>query len=208
MGKKKKSKYKVNTKNFNDFTIKSMNIFVLDEDPVLAAIYQCDKHVVKMIVESAQMLCTAHRVLDGIATKKLSQSGKTQIKYWDLSNKSIQDEEIYYKAVHINHPCSVWVRNSKENYLWLYKHFISLCDEYKHRYKKTHKTDSILREILNTSPSNIPDIRLTEFALAMNAHPECIIPDNTVQSYREYYIIKQTQFKMTWTNREIPHWFK
>ena len=61
-----------------------MNIFVLDEDPTIAAQMQCDKHVVKMIVESAQMLSTAHRMLDGKMIMKPSKSGKRMVKYYDL----------------------------------------------------------------------------------------------------------------------------
>ena len=71
-----------------------MNIFVLDQDTTQAAQLQCDKHVVKMIVESAQMLSTAHRVLDGILTKRPSKSGKTIVKYYELDD--YEAELIYY----------------------------------------------------------------------------------------------------------------
>ena len=64
-----------------------MNLFILDQDPVVAAQLQCDKHVVKMIVESAQMLSTAHRMLDGSFTRRKSKSGKTMSKYWKLPDE-------------------------------------------------------------------------------------------------------------------------
>ena len=122
-----------------------MNIFVLDNDPVKAAQLQCDKHVVKMIVESAQMLSTTHRMLDGKELKRPSKSGRTMVKYYELPDER---EDILYKAVHFNHPCTVWSRESCCNYSWHYEHFIALCDEYKYRYGKTHSTDSKLRDIL------------------------------------------------------------
>ncbi len=58
-----------------------MNIFVLDEDPVISAQMMCDKHIPKMIVEAAQMLSTAHRMLDGYMEKRPSKSGKRMVKY-------------------------------------------------------------------------------------------------------------------------------
>jgi len=75
-----------------------MNLFVLNKDPVKAAQLQCDKHVVKMIVESAQMLSTAHRMLDGTLERRASKSGKTTVKYWTMPDER---ENIFYKAVHM-----------------------------------------------------------------------------------------------------------
>ena len=82
-----------------------MNIFYLDEDPVLAAQMHCDKHVVKMILESAQLLSTAHLLIDG---------------------DELADERGLYKATHKNHPSSKWVRDSSENYEWLWNLFDQL----------------------------------------------------------------------------------
>ena len=84
-----------------------MNLFILNVDPIVAAQDQCDKHVVKMIVESAQMLSTVHRMLDGTETEKRSVSGKTMTKYYELSDDR---EDILYKACHFNHPCTIWTR--------------------------------------------------------------------------------------------------
>ena len=92
-----------------------MNIFILDHNPKIAAQSQCDKHVVKMIVESAQMLSTAHRMLDGVETKRPSVSGKTMIKYYELENPEM--ELMLYKAVHHKHPCTVWTMESVYNYV-------------------------------------------------------------------------------------------
>ena len=100
-----------------------MNIFVLDENPVVAANYACDKHVVKMILESAQMLCAAHP--DGNAP---------------------------YKRSFYNHPCTKWVRASTENYDWLIEHAMALCAEYTRRYGKVHKTQRVIEWCENNRP--------------------------------------------------------
>ena len=185
-----------------------MNIFILDECPIVSAQMQCDKHVVKMIVESAQMLSTAHRMLDGKLMLKPSKSGKRMVKYWCLFEGAddLEAEILYYKAVHTGHPCTVCTTLSSANYRWHYKHFIALCDEYTYRYGKTHKTDSLLRSALWALPRNIKNGPLTPFALAMGSNPECMFSD-AVKSYQSYYKTKQDRFKMVWTNRNIPQWF-
>ena len=86
-----------------------MNIFYLDKDPKKCAEMHCDKHVVKMILEYAQLLSTAHRVLDG--------------NEW-------ADHVGLYKATHKNHPSAIWARESAGNYFWLNKLFQELCKEY------------------------------------------------------------------------------
>ena len=186
-----------------------MNIFVLDNDPVIAAQQQCDKHVVKMIVESAQMLSAAHRMLDGKLISKPSISGKQMVKYYDLFEGSddLEAENLYYKAVHFNHPCSVWSRETDSNYMWHWEHFSALCDEYTHRYGKIHKTDSLLRYPLRSLPRNIDKGELTPFPLAMGSNPECMFPEDPVKSYRLFYQTKQERFDMVWTSREAPNWF-
>jgi hypothetical protein len=181
-----------------------MNIFVVDTDPVIAAQSLCNSHVVKMIVESAQMLSTAHRMLDGKLTRRPSKSGKTLSKYWVLDDKR---ENVLYKAVHMGHPCTVWTTQSNNNYNWHYCHFIALCEEYRHRYGKTHATETKLAGILSTPPKNIPIGTLTSQPLAMGSNPECINKSDIVESYRNFYQTKQTRFKMVWTKREIPEWF-
>jgi len=107
-----------------------MNIFYLDKSPVLSARYQCDKHVVKMILESAQLLCTAHRVLDYTLTSEHDSKG-------------------LYKSTHKNHPSAIWARSGYEQYSWLYHHFIALGNEYEYRYHKKHLTIIKLKEPLS-----------------------------------------------------------
>lgn len=180
-----------------------MNIFALSNSPKQAAYWQCDKHVVKMILESAQMLSTAHRMLDGELLQRLSPAGRKE-RLYRLSDAR---EHRLYKAVHYNHPCTVWTRETRENYLWLWEHYFFLCKEYTRRYHKTHKSSELL-EILKTPPKNIPDGKLTPFALAMKANPECIIESDPVQSYRNYYKTKKSVFSMTWKDCDPPDWFE
>lgn len=180
-----------------------MNIFTLDNDPVKAAQLQCDKHVVKMIVESAQMLSTAHRMLDGILRTEQTKNNR-KVKRWYLNDNR---EDVMYKAVHMNHPSTVWTRETRGNYDWHYAHFVGLCDEYTYRYGKVHATDKLLRGALMKAPQNITNASITQFALAMKAQPQCIHPEDPVRSYREFYQTKQDRFKMVWTSRPIPEWF-
>ena len=180
-----------------------MNVFVLDKDPVVAAQLQCDKHVVKMIVESAQMLSTAHRMLDGEMIETRTKTGRKG-RHYKLEGEL---ENVLYKAVHYHHPCTVWTMKSNNNYNWHYVHFCALCDEYKYRYGKTHMTDTKLRDVLSTPPRNIPIGYLTQQPLAMQSNPECMFED-VVKSYRAFYQTKQKRFKMAWTKREIPDWFQ
>lgn len=160
-----------------------MNIFKVDNDPVIAAQSLCNSHVIKMLLETAQLLSTAHRVLD----------------------KDVP--EVMYKSTHQNHPSAIWCRESIENYNWLYRHFVGLCDEYTYRYKKVHKTDTKLRDVLKNAPKNIPQIPMTKFRLAMSNNPECIVVGDDVQSYRNYYKTKKDKFSMKWTIRDVPEWF-
>lgn len=181
-----------------------MNIFVLDTDPRVAAQLQCDKHVVKMIVESAQMLSTAHRMLDGALSLEANASGR-RIKRWRLADT--EQDALLYKAVHMNHPCTVWTRETAGNYDWHYAHFVALCNEYTYRYGKIHATETLLRTALMTRPMNIDPRGPTQFALAMKAQPQCMHSDDSVRSYREFYRTKKERFSMVWSNREVPTWF-
>lgn len=180
-----------------------MNIFILDNDPVIAAQMQCDKHVVKMIVESAQMLSTVHRMVDGTMERRPSKSG-SMLQYWKLPDER---EDLLYKACHFNHPSTVWTRESSLNYRWHYDHFVALCKEYTYRYEKIHATETKLSYALSNLPNKIQVTNFkTPFKLAMAQFPECIV-ENPVESYRNFYQTKQARFKMAWTKRPIPEWF-
>lgn len=152
-----------------------MNIFFLDKDPKKCAVLHNDKHVVKMILETAQLLCGAH---------------------WTTGS------EAPYKLSHANHPCSKWVREDLNNYLWLCQLGLNLCWEYHHRYGKTHKSYEIIIWCCDNHP-NIPDNRFTSPALAMP--DEYKVANNPVLSYRNYYVNTKKHFSK-WTKRNVPEW--
>jgi hypothetical protein len=183
-----------------------MNIFVLHEQPVRAAQMVCDKHSSKMVLESGQMLSTAHRMLDGNLEYRMSLSGKRKVKYFLHPNSNM--ETILYKAVHFHHPCTVWTMQSKANYDWHYKHFVGLADEFEYRYGKKHLTINKLKDILQHAPENIPtDIGLTEFPQAMNHYPDCKVRGNAVEAYRNYYHAAK-HFAKWEKGRTAPEWWQ
>ena len=187
-----------------------MNIFVLHDDPVIAAQMQCDAHVVKMTLESMQMLSTCHRMLDGKLTTRPSVSGKRMVKYYDLYEGSddLEAELLYMRAVHFEHPCNQWLRRSEGNYRWMWEHTKALCNEYTYRYGKTHKNEMPLLWGLQSTPRNIPKGGMTPFELAFRDYPECLALKDPVKAYRAFYETKQHRFKMVWTKRKKPRWFK
>jgi hypothetical protein len=183
-----------------------MNIFALSDCPVESAQLQCDKHVGgKMATESAQMLSTSHRMIDGIALPRLTKSGLPSKRMY-YTHPVLDD--ILYKSVHENHPCTIWTNTTDSNYIWHYKHFMALCKEYTYRYGKIHACETKFREVLSSPPKNIPKGPLTKHLLAMKINPECMFPEDPVKSYRLFYQTKQERFKMTWSKRPIPEWFK
>jgi hypothetical protein len=155
-----------------------VNIFYLDRDPVVAAKAMTNKHVVKMILESAQLLSTAHRVLDGTPTTQYSKSGARLLRY-------SHPNDLLYKSTHINHPSAIWVRTSSSNYGWLYNHFVALCQEYTSRYGKVHATELRLRAFLATPPTALTSTKHTLMPCAMP--DEYVIKGDPVRSYRDYY---------------------
>lgn len=178
-----------------------MNIFVLSLIPYVAAMYHCDKHVVKMILEYAQLLSTAHRLLDGYQVIELTDKGR-KMKRWKLDDSNM--ESVLYKSTHINHPCVKWLIKSNNNYMWLYELFTHLCDRYTHIYGKIHSTDTKLRILLNTIPKNIPNKPITPFPQAM---PEDYkVQDDPVTAYRIYYCYDKINFA-TWKISNKPWWF-
>lgn len=183
-----------------------MNIFYLDKDPIKAAEMSCDKHVCKMIVESAQMLSTAHRLLDGKEYTEKTAIGRNIKRY---RHPDIQKDNILYKASHQKHPSTIWVMQSTYNYYWLYRHMMALHSQFLLRYNKSvdHLTIQKLGNILKTPPKNIPLNKIgTDPTPAMP--DECKIPGDVVGSYRKYYIMKKREFA-TWRKPAvIPEWYK
>lgn len=159
-----------------------MNIFYLDKDPKLAVEGMIDKHVVKMVLESAQLLCTCHRILDGEHGYKVSAAGR-RLQTWTHPDPKM--EEQLYKSQHFNHPCSLWLRESVENYKWLYEHFKALSEEYTKRYKKVHLSWTKLGNLLATPPKNAPLAPFSEPPQAML--PEYKVEGDSVKAYHNYY---------------------
>jgi hypothetical protein len=175
-----------------------MNIFYLHHDVVKCAEMHNDKHTVKMILEYAQLLSTAHRVLDGDIVIGKSKTGRKQTRY-----VLPRDDSILYSATHINHPSSVWVRQSDKNYDWLFGLFQALMTEYTHRYGKIHAT-SRLEMHLAKLPKNIPQKPFTEPTPAM---PDDVkVPGDSIASYRRYYIQNKPHLA-NWKKRPVPEWY-
>lgn len=136
-----------------------MNIFILDRNTIKCAESHNNRHVVKMIVEYSQLLCSAH---------------------W------VSGSEAPYKLSHKNHPCTIWTRTCIENYLYLCDLAHDLAKEYTYRYGKRHKSQDIIEWCMINLP-NIPENGdLTPFVLAM---PDECKTDDAVESYRNYYIM-------------------
>lgn len=154
-----------------------MNIFILDNDPVKAAQMYCNRHILKMIIELAQLLSAAHHAHDTKFVDKV------------------------YKKTHWNHPCTKWVRQTSANYDWAYKHFIELLNQYTLRYGKIHATSRLV-EYLQYNPNKLSN--LTPFAQAM---PDKYKNKNPVKAYRNYYNGEKLHFakwkvvnKPNWVN--------
>jgi hypothetical protein len=176
-----------------------MNIFYLDKECDTNAEYHVDKHVVKMPVEYCQMLSTAHRVLDGKAVITKSDTGRKKTE-WHLDDETLNKE--LYKATHINHPCAVWVRQSSENYRYLFTLLCSLLSEYTLRYNKVHACDKKLAYLFK-HPENIQcDLDFIEPPKCM---PEDCQVDSVVESYRNFYK-KYKSHILNWKHGEIPEW--
>jgi hypothetical protein len=184
-----------------------MNIFYLDNDPKVCAEMHNDKHCIKMILEYAQLLSTAHRVLDGTQSVGLSETGRKQTRYVLPDSR----ESVLYSATHINHPSAIWCRQSYANYVWLSKLLTELCKEYTYRYGKVHKVEaSGLEEELMYPPMNIP--AHSPFTEPTPAMPDEVkVANDSIASYHNYYISNK-QHLASWqgkiNSRPVPNWFQ
>ena len=152
-----------------------------------------------MILEYAQLLSTAHRVLDGSMSVGLSETGRKRVSY-DLPDSR---ELSLYRATHINHPSAVWVRKSSNNYAWLYTMWKYLLDEYTVRYGKIHAAARLIGPLFD-APKNIP---IGEFTQPTPAMPdEYKVAGDSIQSYHNYYVGSKHEMSR-WTNSYMPQWF-
>ena len=159
-----------------------------------------------MVLEYAQLLSTAHRVLDGVLTTGLSESGRKRQLYV-LQNGL---DKILYSATHVNHPSAVWCRQSAANYMWLAELLEECCKEYTYRYGKIHKVEAsdLMQTLKNIFPKNIPEGPFTEPTPAMPT--ELIIPGDSITSYHNYYINNKTHlasWKGKVNSRKQPEWY-
>ncbi len=157
-----------------------MNIFLLSLNPRICAIMHCDAHVRKMILEYAQMLCSAHHICGKYKNPNL------------------------YRVAFKNNPCTVWARATSGNYLWLYNLFINLCKEYTFRFGKIHSSQKRLEHCLSFIPVYIPNGNITKLHQAM---PERCKHPRDIQAYHNYYNMEKTYFAK-WTVANVPHWYK
>lgn len=176
-----------------------MNIFFVDFNPETAARCLVDKHVVKMVLESAQLLSTAHRVLDGQEKTEKSDTGRN-VKRFVLNDSR---DSILYQATHINHPSAIWCRQSKENYKWLLMHFFALMAEYTYRYGKEHKCFGAISSFLIDFPNNLKDNDWTPMPSCMDE--QYIISTDPMINYRNYYKVGKASLH-SWKYRQPPAW--
>ena len=175
-----------------------MNIFYLDEDPRQCAEWMVDKHVVKMILETAQLLSTAHRLLDG--TESIDTSSGRKKKVYTLPDER---DAVLYSATHANHPSAVWARQSVENYNWLVDHLFALSDEYTYRYGKTHLTITKLGIPIASPPLNLKEWDMTPMPSCMDEQYK--IGEDPIANYRNYYKYGKASMH-SWKKREAPVW--
>ena len=176
-----------------------MNIFYLDKNPQRCAQMHVDKHCVKMILEYAQLLSTAHRVLDGTQLTRLSKTGRKQTAFVLSDDREL----VLYTATHINHPSAIWVRQSEQNYRWLFGLFCELLKEYTYRYGRLHACERLVTT-LGRPPKNIDmETRFTEPTPAMP--DDYKVAGDSIASYHNYYLGDKTRM-FAWKNRPVPKW--
>ena len=185
-----------------------MNIFVLDNDPRRAAEYHCDKHVVKMILESGQMLCAAHWLGWQRMLKAPTGLKQRELQAW-LRERVPADLQPAWKMTHVGHPCTQWTQRVWGNYMWHSRLGLALCDVYTERYGKEHKSHAVHRWLNRHIPPTFETavdnpVGMTPFAVCMP--DECKIQDDPVGSYRNYYNQKKVRFAR-WRYSEKPTWF-
>ena len=157
-----------------------MNIFFLHILPQVCAQMHIDKHVIKMILETTQLLCSAHHMFPS-------------------------DYIPCYKLTHKNHPSSIWTRESKANYKWLCSLGQELCKEYTYRYGKIHKCQSYIEDLA----LHVPDLPDIEFTSPKQAMPAMYKDDDAIDAYRTYYFFGKMNIH-SWNGkiagRPTPDW--
>lgn len=182
-----------------------MNIFVLDENPTIAAEMHCDKHVPKMIVEHTQMLAAAYYSTLGISRKKEIAHKQNLVNklFQGFPRKKSDGSDWPYAITHVNHPCTVWTRSSIDNWNWLIECTDALCTEFNKRWKHPHSVKAIINW-MRQNPPTLPSIGQTQFGVAV---PDCFRTGNATESYKKYYATKTSYMKVEWKYSNKPCWF-
>lgn len=173
-----------------------MNLFRLNNDPVIAAQEYQDIHCKKIIVEAAQLLANCYS-LDYLKLAPLTQKGN------------------YRKYSYYNHPISIWVRSSKGNFDWAIKHAIALCEEFEYRFGKKHFCESFIKWCSENRPDLVLPGEETEQPQCFGSFTDLKVLGNPVEGYKKYYkqakrcfFIREKSIQASWTRRNIPMWFK
>ena len=168
-----------------------MNLFILSWNFKECAEYLFDKHVSKILLEIVQMLCTAIQLVD--------------------PDNEISSKIKLYKIAHKNHPVTIWMRASLDNYMWALNLVDAMHNEWKYRYdhppEKMHKSFIVATYLKKYAPSadKFPSTGLTPFALAMPVECKC---EDPIEAYRKYYQTPDKQKIASWKKREKPAWYQ
>jgi hypothetical protein len=183
-----------------------MNLFYVDEDLDKCAEYHVDKHVNKMQLEAAQILCT-NVIIDhllGYVPRNLTKEENAVLSEYRKENKELPMEERFvpYLPCHQNHPSTVWCRTSLENFYWTHCYANALGSESHYRYGTTHKSLTVINNL--PEPQHMKDIGFTTFGLAM---PDQLKDyDDPIGSYRKFYMLDKATFA-SWKHRNKPYWW-
>ena len=183
-----------------------MNLFYLHKDLDKCAEYHVDRHVNKMQLEAAQILCT-NIIIDqlfGYVPRNLSKEQNAELSVYRKTTKEIpmEDRAIPYLPCHQNHPSTVWCRTSLENFYWVHCYANALGSESYYRYGTRHKSLDVINKL--PEPKAMQDIGFTIFALAM---PEELKDEkNPIDSYRKFYMLDKASFA-SWKHRDKPGWW-
>ncbi len=183
-----------------------MNIFILDPNPELAAIYHNDKHIVKMPLEMAQMLCTNIYYLNDLTSKaKANKNLELVYKIFKDFPPPKSSPYPFYLFAFPNNPCTIWLRESQANMKWGLELFRQLLIEYTFRYEKHRDLEKVYFWIRDNFPyDKIKKIELTPFVQAL---PETYKDEDAVKAYRSYYLNDKRHIAK-WKNRDQPEWWK
>jgi hypothetical protein len=155
-----------------------VNVFAVDRDPARAARALCDRHVVKMTLETAQILCTAARTRLGRAAP--------------------------YRATHASHPCVEWAAARRANWDWLVRHGLALADEYERRFGRVHASRVVIARVASLGPAGSAGARRQPFTQVVPARYRA---SDAVTAYRRYYVGEKARFATWKAPARAPRWF-